>query len=119
MTRYKALISIMVIAVVAVATITWSPQIADAREVAQEGDRLVPLDPPLAASLDVAPTELLPATCSPSPYKMGVYLLGDEEESGPEPSQGDWLLGCHLLSLGVGLFRPRRRLEKGQTCVPL
>ncbi len=38
MTKYKALMSIVVVAVVAVATITWSPLIADARWVAQEGE---------------------------------------------------------------------------------
>ena len=30
MTKYKALMSIMVIAVIAVATIAWSPQVLDA-----------------------------------------------------------------------------------------
>ena len=40
MTKYKALMSIVVIAVVAVATVSWSPQLADPRWVTHEGDPL-------------------------------------------------------------------------------
>ena len=63
MTKYKALMSIVVIAVVAVATITWSPLVADARWVMRGGEMSVPPDRGVAASLDVAVAELLPASC--------------------------------------------------------
>ena len=56
MTKYKALMSILVIAVVAVATVSWSPQVADARRVAQEGDTVQIPVLTTATSTDVAGT---------------------------------------------------------------
>ncbi|MCY4476096.1 MAG: hypothetical protein OXC83_11785 [Chloroflexi bacterium] len=74
MTRYKALISIMVIAVVAVATITWSPIVADARWAMQEGDSAtLPATTP-AAYVDVSGADecvAVPATLSISVGSLG------------------------------------------------
>ena len=74
MTKYKALMSIVVIAVVAVATVTWSPQLADARWVTQEGGPLkLPATSP-AAYLDVAGSDeciALPETLSISVGSFG------------------------------------------------
>lgn len=74
MTRYKALISIMVIAVVAVATISWSPIVADARWATQEGDSAtLPATTP-AAYLDVSGADecvVIPETLSISVGSLG------------------------------------------------
>ena len=66
MTKYKALMSILVIAVVAVATVSWSPQVADARRVAQEGDTVQIPVLTTATSTDVAGTR--DWTTSPEAY---------------------------------------------------
>ncbi len=78
MTTYKALISIVVIAVVVVATISWSPLVADARWVSQEGEvGKLPLSD-TAAHVDFTSLNELRSTPANSAHNHRFFDIGNQ-----------------------------------------
>ncbi len=81
MTKHKALMSILVIAVVAMATVSWSSQIADARRAAHEGDTVQIPVLTTATSIDVANTQ------DWSAIPEAFTTLADHQETDSQPSK--------------------------------